>query len=201
MDAIASDPDSIFSIKSTSTDAVREYFDQADLCTLVSSPRSPPPSPPSPPPSSPPSPPSPSSPAPLPPPPPPVPPSSPSTACLLKTDIVLILDRTGSMAGIVQDVVAFALELINKFQLGEDFAKVHWHCTSLSRRVKFVHVGLVHFNEQAVITSYLTADLAALTQVCSTKLQVLTSSFWEDRCRRQLHEARDSFIWWCLRVQ
>eukprot|EP00965_Chrysotila_dentata_P099092 3276787-Pleurochrysis_carterae.AAC.1 len=159
MDAIASDPDSIFSIKSTSIDAVREYFDQADLCTLASSPRSPPPSPPSPPPPPPPSPPSPSPPASSPPTPSPPPPLDLSTACLVKTDFVLILDRTGSMAGIVQDVVAFALELINKFQLGEELAKVHWHCTYLSRRV-----GLVHFNEQAVITSYLTADLAALTQ-------------------------------------
>eukprot|EP00965_Chrysotila_dentata_P051225 1697861-Pleurochrysis_carterae.AAC.1 len=90
MDAIASDPDSIFSIMSTSIGAVREHFYQVDLCMLSRLP--------------------------------PSPPSSP--ACLVKADIVLVLDRSGSVAGVEQDIAAFGLELMNKFQLGEETAKM-----------------------------------------------------------------------------
>eukprot|EP00965_Chrysotila_dentata_P173699 5734258-Pleurochrysis_carterae.AAC.1 len=42
LDAIASEPDSIYSLKRDYPDQISGYFDQADLCTLASSPRSPP---------------------------------------------------------------------------------------------------------------------------------------------------------------
>eukprot|EP00965_Chrysotila_dentata_P087089 2875448-Pleurochrysis_carterae.AAC.5 len=100
MDAIASDPDSIFSINAASISDIREYFKQANLCTLASSPRIPPPSPP-------------------------MPPSQPPPiGCFIKAEIVLVLDRSRSIYTFEDDIAAFALDLINNFQLGVEAAQV-----------------------------------------------------------------------------
>eukprot|EP00965_Chrysotila_dentata_P087088 2875448-Pleurochrysis_carterae.AAC.4 len=46
------------------------------------------------------------------------------TECLLKADIVLVLDKSGSVSAVKDDIAAFALDLIQQFHLGDEAAQV-----------------------------------------------------------------------------
>merc|ERR1711938_284656 len=134
MRAIASAPSSDFAFFGASMDEVRQHFASDRLCELAASPKAPPPPPSTPaPPGLPPSPPSPS----------PAPPSPP--ACEVKLELVLVLDKSGSVRAEQSSLLAFAREMVSQFRLDA---------------TEGARVGVVEFSSDAATLTPLTGSLS-----------------------------------------
>ena len=134
MRAIASAPSSDFAFFGASMDEVRQHFASDRLCELAASPKAPPPPPSMPaPPGLPPSPPSPS----------PAPPSPP--ACVVKLELVLVLDKSGSVRAEQSSLLAFAREMVSQFSLDA---------------TEGARVGVVEFSSDAATLTPLTGSLS-----------------------------------------
>ena len=123
LEAMASPPIETHALLLPSIEDVRAHFGRTGLCAL-SGPQAPPPPPSAPLPPSYPSPPS-------PPPGAPSPPRAPK--CSLELELLLVLDRSGSIRQSMNTVLSFARDLVGEFEIGDS-----------GTRVGVVQLSLIH---------------------------------------------------------
>ena len=109
INAIASQPTSDFAYFGSDMEAIRAHFGGGALCELTLAPKAPPQ------PTLPPAPPRPPGALPTPPLPPSSPPSPPP--CEAELELVLVLDKSGSVASVQSSILAFARDLVAQFTL------------------------------------------------------------------------------------